>query len=131
MAENKVRMLDGHWYIPNDPELAEDTQRRFALCAAHNADGGDHFEARAGILAELFGSIGENVNIRPPFPCDYGAYITIGDRILCQLHRGFPGHCTDQYWLGRADRSERAAPHTLARAERRARKGRVGAPHHR
>ncbi|MFI2209932.1 sugar O-acetyltransferase [Streptomyces sp. NPDC020141] len=82
-------MLAGHWYIPNDPELAADTQRRFALCAAYNANGGAAVEDRTGILAELLGSVGERVNIRPPFQCDYGAYISIGDRTFVNFNAVF------------------------------------------
>jgi maltose O-acetyltransferase len=79
MGENKQRMLAGDWYLPDDPELAADTQRRFELCAAYNANGGAVPVDRAGILAELLGSVGVDVRIRPPFQCDYGRYIRIGE----------------------------------------------------
>ncbi|MFE7776517.1 sugar O-acetyltransferase [Streptomyces sp. NPDC057445] len=78
MGENKQRMLAGDWYLPDDPELAADTERRFALCAAYNANGGAAPADRAGILAELLGSVGADVRVRPPFQCDFGRYITIG-----------------------------------------------------
>ncbi|UUN28360.1 sugar O-acetyltransferase [Streptomyces sp. FIT100] len=79
MGDNKRRMLAGDWYLPDDPELAADTERRFALCAAYNADGGAAAADRAGILAELLGSVGPDVRIRPPFQCDFGRYIRIGE----------------------------------------------------
>ncbi|MQS34138.1 sugar O-acetyltransferase [Streptomyces katsurahamanus] len=89
MSENKDRMLAGDWYLPDDPELAADSQRRFALCAAYNANGGAAIEDRAAILAELLGSVGEDVRIRPPFQCDYGTYISIGDRTFVNFNAVF------------------------------------------
>ncbi|MFF3326615.1 sugar O-acetyltransferase [Streptomyces sp. NPDC002889] len=80
MGVNKDRMLAGEWYLPDDPELAADNERRFELCAAYNAGGGADPAARDRILAELLGSLGKGVRIRPPFQCDYGRYISIGDR---------------------------------------------------
>lgn len=80
MGENKERMLAGDWYIADDPELAADTERRIALCAAYNALGPAGAEARHGILARLLGAVGDGVRIRAPFQCDYGYHITIGAR---------------------------------------------------
>jgi maltose O-acetyltransferase len=78
MGENKKRMLAGDWYLADDEELAADTIRRARLCQAYNAsiDPGE----RAGLLAQLLGSVGEGVRVRPPFQCDYGRYISIGAR---------------------------------------------------
>jgi maltose O-acetyltransferase len=80
VGDNKRRMLAGEWYIPDDPELAADTRRRIELCAAYN--GADRLPAadRTRILTELLGSVGEQVRIRPPFHCDYGYHIGVGDR---------------------------------------------------
>ncbi|MEU0396798.1 sugar O-acetyltransferase [Streptomyces sp. NPDC006208] len=79
MGVNKDRMLAGEWYLPDDPELAADNERRVELCAAYNA-GGAGAAGRERILTELLGSLGKGVRIRPPFQCDYGRYISIGDR---------------------------------------------------
>ncbi|MDH6141536.1 maltose O-acetyltransferase [Kitasatospora sp. GP30] len=78
MGVNKERMLAGDWYVPDDEELAADTRRRAELCAAFNAE--PPAEERRRILAELLGSLGADVGIRPPFRCDFGYHITIGDR---------------------------------------------------
>ncbi|MFE3328265.1 sugar O-acetyltransferase [Streptomyces sp. NPDC059176] len=77
MGENKQRMLAGDWYLPDDPELGADTERRSALCAAYNAAGTTSAD-RAAILAQLLGSVGPDVRIRPPFQCDFGRHISIG-----------------------------------------------------
>jgi maltose O-acetyltransferase len=80
MGDNKQRMLAGEWYLPDDPELAADTRRRVALCTAYNAADSAPVGERARILRDLLGSVGEQVRIRPPFHCDYGYHISIGDR---------------------------------------------------
>ncbi|MFJ2173744.1 sugar O-acetyltransferase [Streptomyces sp. NPDC087851] len=89
MGENKRRMLDGEWYLPDDEELGAETERRFALCAAYNANGGAAPGERAKILGELLGSVGEDVRIRPPFQCDYGTYITVGARTFVNFNAVF------------------------------------------
>ncbi|CAL9621780.1 sugar O-acetyltransferase [Streptomyces albus] len=78
MGENKKRMLAGDWYIPDDDELLAETERRAALCERYNAAGTAPPAERRRILRELIGDLGENVNIRPPFHCDYGTYVSIG-----------------------------------------------------
>ncbi|WP_411144000.1 sugar O-acetyltransferase [Streptomyces sp. x-80] len=80
MGENKQRMLAGEWYLPDDPELAADTERRIELCGTYNAPGARTAAERTGILAQLLGAVGEGVRIRPPFHCDYGRYISVGPR---------------------------------------------------
>ncbi|MDX3850948.1 sugar O-acetyltransferase [Streptomyces sp. AK02-01A] len=89
MGENKRRMLAGEWYIADDEELGADTERRFSLCAAYNAHGGATPAERSRILAELLGSVGEDVRIRPPFQCDFGSYIRIGDRTFVNFNAVF------------------------------------------
>ncbi|MFF0445762.1 sugar O-acetyltransferase [Streptomyces sp. NPDC004609] len=89
MGEQKDRMLAGEWYIADDPELKADTLRRVALCAAYNANGGAPPEKRAAILRELLGSVGEGVRIRPPFQCDFGARISVGDRVFVNVNAVF------------------------------------------
>ncbi|MEV5279308.1 sugar O-acetyltransferase [Streptomyces sp. NPDC051994] len=78
MGENKRLMEAGEWYIPDDPELAADTERRIALCAAYNAAGAAPPAERHRILTELLGSVDASTRIRAPFQCDFGYHISIG-----------------------------------------------------
>ncbi|MEY9943798.1 sugar O-acetyltransferase [Kitasatospora sp. GAS1066B] len=80
MGENKQRMLAGDWYLPDDPELGADSERRAELCAAYNAAGRLAAGERRAVLEELLGSVGDGVRIRPPFQCDFGYHISIGAR---------------------------------------------------
>ncbi|MEU9606461.1 sugar O-acetyltransferase [Streptomyces sp. NPDC048057] len=89
MGEHKDRMLAGDWYLPGDPDSIEDIKRRIELCARYNAIPWGSREERAAILKELFGSVGENVRIRPPFECDYGTYITMGDNVFVNVNAVF------------------------------------------
>ncbi|MEU5980002.1 sugar O-acetyltransferase [Streptomyces sp. NPDC047315] len=89
MGEHKDRMLAGDWYLPGDPDLADDITRRAELCARYNAIPWGARGDRAAILKELFGSVGENVRIRPPFECDYGTYITVGDNVFVNVNAVF------------------------------------------
>ncbi|GGT38160.1 sugar O-acetyltransferase [Streptomyces purpureus] len=89
MGENKRRMLAGEWYLPDDPELRADTERRFALCAAYNANGGAAPTERADLLQELLRAVGDGVRIRPPFQCDYGRHISIGDGTFVNFNAVF------------------------------------------
>jgi maltose O-acetyltransferase len=78
MGENKERMLAGDWYLPDDEELFADSLRRVALCRDYNAS--VEPDQRRRLLGELLGAVGDGVRIRPPFQCDFGRYISIGDR---------------------------------------------------
>ncbi|MFI0263210.1 sugar O-acetyltransferase [Streptomyces sp. NPDC017056] len=91
MGENKRRMLAGDWYLPDDPELLADTVRRIDLCAAYNRTGpaGPRTAERRAVLRELFGSLGEDVRIRPPFHCDFGYHIRIGARTFVNFNAVF------------------------------------------
>lgn len=42
----------------------------------------DQQEEREALLQELLGSVGEDVVIMPPFRCDYGSQIEIGDHFF-------------------------------------------------
>lgn len=48
-------------------------------------------EARTALLRELFGAIGENVEIDTPFYCDHGKNIFIGNDVIINI--SLPGFC--------------------------------------
>lgn len=76
----RERMLAGDLYIANDPELQELARRAARLVERYNRSSIDAPEERRLVLVELLGRVGEDVEIRPPFFCDYGSHITIGAR---------------------------------------------------
>lgn len=79
-------MLAGDPYVANDPELRALSQRAMRLTEQYNRTSIDDAEERRRILDELLGSVGDEVEIRPPFYCDYGSNIRIGARTFVNFH---------------------------------------------
>lgn len=75
---NRERMLAGDPYIADDPELLAASQRALALAHRYGETYPTDPEAARRLLAELLGSVGDDVDIRPPLYVDYGAHITVG-----------------------------------------------------
>ena len=78
----RAKMLAGELYEPFDSELAAARARARDLCHALNATREAEQEERRRILLELFGSGGDSVWMQPPFFCDYGANIELGERVF-------------------------------------------------
>ena len=78
VSEQKARMLAGEPYHAHDPELQADALRCHRLLERYNTSSPGALEERASILAELLGSIGSGVVIRPPLVMDYGYQTSIG-----------------------------------------------------
>jgi maltose O-acetyltransferase len=73
-------MLAGELYHPGDQELVADRARCERLMREYNANGD------AAVLRELLGSVGEDTWVRPPFFCDYGYNITLGDNVFLNFN---------------------------------------------
>jgi maltose O-acetyltransferase len=80
MATEKEKMLAGQLYDPHDPELALARVRARNLCGQLNATGEADQELRRCILVELLGAGGDSVWMQPPFFCDYGTNIFLGQK---------------------------------------------------
>lgn len=79
MVTDKERMLAGKLYIAGGEELAEDMRRARVLTRLFNNSTEEQQEYRTELLRKLFEATKKNVYIEPPFHCDYGCHITIGD----------------------------------------------------
>ncbi|MBE8997779.1 sugar O-acetyltransferase [Nostoc sp. LEGE 12447] len=77
----KQKMLAGELYLAEDPELAAGNKRASRLLRRYNSTTEEQQEQRQQILQELFGKIGDKVSIVPPFHCDYGSNIFVGDKL--------------------------------------------------
>ena len=82
MSSERERMLAGELYDPMDPELVAARTRARDLCQALNATREAERDARRSILRELLGSGAETVWMQPPFFCDYGTNIELGERVF-------------------------------------------------
>ena len=82
MPTERGKMLAGELYDPFDPELVAGRVRARDLCQALNATREAEQDERRRILADLFGKGGDTVWMQPPFYCDYGANIELGERVF-------------------------------------------------
>jgi len=82
MKTERRKMLAGELYDPMDPELVSARAQARDLCQALNATREAEQEQRRSILRELFGAGGESVWMQPPFFCDYGTNIELGERVF-------------------------------------------------
>lgn len=82
MGTEREKMLAGELYDPFDPELAAARKRARDLCQDLNATRESRLDERRRILKELFGSGGDTVWMQPPFYCDYGSNILLGERVF-------------------------------------------------
>jgi maltose O-acetyltransferase len=76
------KMLAGELYDPMDAELVAGRARARDLCQDLNATRESDGAARRAILARLFGAGGDTVWMQPPFFCDYGMNIRLGERVF-------------------------------------------------
>ncbi|MBP3301630.1 MAG: sugar O-acetyltransferase [Opitutales bacterium] len=79
MKSEKEKMLAGELYFASDPELRSEFLRAKKLTREFNATTEEQTRERNRILRELLGSCGEKIYIEPPFRCDYGKNIFIGE----------------------------------------------------
>jgi maltose O-acetyltransferase len=75
-------MLRGDMYDPLDPELVAERERARDLCQELNATRESESDRRREILVKLFGKGGDTVWMQPPFYCDYGSNIELGQRVF-------------------------------------------------
>jgi len=81
MTTERDKMLAGALYNASDPDLIGSRRRARGLLRAYNASRDEEHDERRRILHALFATLGEGVLIEPPFFCDYGGNITLGDRV--------------------------------------------------
>ena len=82
MRSERDKMLAGELYDPLDPVLVAGRERARDLCQALNATREGDETARRAILRQLFARGGESVWMQPPFFCDYGSNIELGERVF-------------------------------------------------
>ncbi|WP_426031738.1 sugar O-acetyltransferase [Caulobacter sp. DWP3-1-3b2] len=78
LRTQKQRMLAGDLYSPMDPEIMADHETAVAWMGRYNALDLP-VGRRHALLRELFAHVGDHCSIRPPFHCDYGCNISIGE----------------------------------------------------
>ena len=82
MKTEKEKMLAGEFYFALDLELVAERRRARDLTHKLNQSRDEEQEMRLALLSELLGRAGENAWIEPPFYCDYGSNIFLGDTVF-------------------------------------------------
>jgi maltose O-acetyltransferase len=82
MPNELQKMLAGELYDALDPDLVQRRNRARDLCQRLNATCEAEADERRSILTDLFGKGGETVWMQPPFYCDYGSHIELGERVF-------------------------------------------------
>jgi maltose O-acetyltransferase len=82
MRSEKEKKLAGELYDPLDPELVRSREFARDLCQNLNATRERDHDERRSILKQLFGQGGDSVWMQPPFFCDYGSNILLGERVF-------------------------------------------------
>lgn len=78
-------MISGELYKADNPELVLARTRARLLTDRFNQSDHENPDERTRILKELFASTGQNFCIEPPFRCDYGFNISIGDNFYANF----------------------------------------------
>jgi maltose O-acetyltransferase len=76
-------------FNPRAPEVLTQARRARALLASFARLAPEDGEARFALLRELFGRVGAGVWVEPPFYCEYGPQIHIGDDTFVNVNAVF------------------------------------------
>jgi len=75
-------MLAGELYNALDPELVHDRNKARDLCQILSTTREADRELRRDLLLKIFGKGGDTAWVQPPFFCDYGSNIELGERVF-------------------------------------------------
>ena len=95
-STEREKMIRGELYLASDPELVAARVRARRVFARFKASDPGDAATRVALMRELFGSVGADAWIEPPFYCDYGSQILVGAGVLVNFGGVFldPGPIT-------------------------------------
>lgn len=80
-------MISGEPYHALDPMLIEELNRvKDVLFVYNNKVKPSDLNTLSGIIKQLFGRTGSNVKVLPPFRCDYGHNIEVGENFFSNFN---------------------------------------------
>lgn len=86
MKTEMEKYIAGESFCFLDPEIAVMKENATRLCKKFNGIDTAHLEEQQEVIKELFGSIRNKVYIQPPFNCDVGKNIHVGEDFLCNYN---------------------------------------------
>ena len=78
----REKALSGQLYSADDPELRRLHLRSKKLFGKFNKTDPSNEKKLAKIIKQLFGKTGEKIRVHPPFYCDYGCNIEVGENFF-------------------------------------------------
>lgn len=84
MTEKEL-MLSGQLYDASDPELVKLRLRARQVTRAYNSTNEDQRDIRRTLLNRLLGQMPPKIEIEPPFRCDYGWNIHLGQNFYANF----------------------------------------------
>jgi maltose O-acetyltransferase len=81
MRSEREKMLAGEFYDVLDAELIAARANVRELCTKRNATSETEAQLRTKLCKLIFGKGGDTVWMQPPFFCDYGVNIELGERV--------------------------------------------------
>jgi maltose O-acetyltransferase len=82
MKTEKEKMLAGELYDALDKQLSDDRVRTRLLIKELNDSREDEPEKRSAILKQLIPKAGDGLWLQPPFYCDYGYNMVVGEKVF-------------------------------------------------
>lgn len=79
--KEKEKMARGEQYNPADPFLVMDRSKANRICTKYNRKAFHEINMRSRLLRKILHTKG-NFWIKPPFYCDYGYHIYIGENVM-------------------------------------------------
>jgi acetyltransferase-like isoleucine patch superfamily enzyme len=86
MQTEKERSLNGKLYKATDNELSTERQNTKELIFSFNSLPPAETDMRNAIIRKLFRKTGDKFIIEPPFHCDYGSNISIGNNFYSNFN---------------------------------------------
>lgn len=85
MTEKEL-MLSGKMYDPSDLTLVSERKKARQLFQLYNSTGEDESRKRKVVLQRLIPNQGAELYIEPPFYCDYGYNIILGEKVYMNFN---------------------------------------------
>lgn len=82
----KEKMIAGDLYDAADPEIQAEHRIAMSWLVNYNAALGAGAADRRKLMRERFAAVGEGADIRPPFHCDYGFNIRLGNGVFLNFN---------------------------------------------
>lgn len=82
----KEKMLSGELYDASDKELVQERYKARLLFQKINNLNENDKQSRGKLFYELMGNAGKGLNIEPPFYCDYGYNIELGENVFMNFN---------------------------------------------